>query len=179
MNLADEQRRIAALITGRAAEREDEDGYVAEVARSRQLALLREIALWWRSFAVDRYCPLTAAVLKQVGAFEGTVAGFVRSRDSSAFIEEVGGAFLEHVLRGPHDEMVLDVARLESALISVRFGDTAEYELEWSRDPRLILPRLVDGAPIEESAPSGRFLIRVSARLAHFFEVAELVDVPE
>ncbi|MDQ3964115.1 MAG: hypothetical protein M3277_09440, partial [Actinomycetota bacterium] len=93
--------------------------------------------------------------------------------------EEVGIAFLEHVLRGADDEMVVDVARLERALIKVRFGDSAQYDLEWSRDPSLILPRLVDGSPIGPDVPRGRFLINVSARLPHLFRVTELSGAAE
>jgi hypothetical protein len=175
MDLSTEQRGIAALIAGREVEvPDDEGGYFASLRNSPELARLREIVLWWRSFAVERYCPLTAAALKQVGTFDAAVEEFVRSRDSSAFIDEVGIAFLDHVARADGDPMVVDVARFERALIKVRHGDPAVYEFEWSLDPRTILPHLVDGSPITKEDTGGRFLVSVSGQWPHLFTVAEL-----
>jgi hypothetical protein len=132
--------------------------------------------LWWRAFGVARHCPLTVGALKDAGSFDSTLDQFVRSGAASAFVDELGPAFLSFVLKAERHGLVHDVASLEEALLKARLGDVHEVELEWTSDPRAVLPALMTGTAIDHDRPHGRFKITVAPRLPHYFEVTQFTE---
>ncbi|MFN2588092.1 MAG: hypothetical protein ABR613_08245 [Actinomycetota bacterium] len=174
MSLAADQRAVAALLAGTEIPRHPDPSYVRDLQASPRLGLLRDISLWWRAFRVTRYCPLTAAALERAGVFESILEQFVRAGGVSPLIEQLGPAFLAFVLERHPRGLVHDVARLEDALLRARFGAVEEVELEWTTDPRAVLPSLVSGAPIQRDPPRVRFKIMIGPHLSHYFEVTQI-----
>src|SRR5437773_10124074 len=59
------QRGLLDLVKNRGSARGDP--YLQRVANSRQLAMVRKIALWWRAVSLEAQCRLTAGLLKKLG----------------------------------------------------------------------------------------------------------------
>src|SRR5690349_132397 len=115
ISLAEHQAVIRDLIKGRLKNRPD-DPYLTEVAESRGLAMIREIALWWRSFSMESYCVWTSKLLKVRGCFDEYVYQYFSYKNVSPFIETAGEEFLEFVSEDP-DPLISSMARFELALI--------------------------------------------------------------
>ena len=70
------------------------DPYLREVARSRGIVVVREIAVWWRAFQIASQCPLASRVLKHYGSFDATIEDYFASHRTSPFVEELTDHFL-------------------------------------------------------------------------------------
>ncbi len=150
MDLEEQQRTLLALIKKRLLEPNGIDEYLQRVAASEQLALLREIALWWRALGIERNCPLTAQLLKRLGRFELTVEGFYCRYATSPYMEEMAMQFLE-TASADSDALVRAVAGFELAMLRLAQGDTRSFVIEWDRDPAAALMSIRSGNPLPES----------------------------
>ena len=83
---------LLALIKGRGAP--PDDPYLQRVAGSRELAMVREIALWWRTFQLEAQCRFTSRLLKRLGSFQALVAAYFDNNATSPFVEELSLGFL-------------------------------------------------------------------------------------
>ena len=110
------------------------DPHLAEVVHSPGLGLLREVAVWWRGFAVESACPWTARLRKKLQRFESSVETFYRSQNVSPYVEKAGEEFLFRMSADP-EPLVAAMARLELALLRMRQGSSDEYLIEWDRNP--------------------------------------------
>jgi hypothetical protein len=110
------------------------DLHLAEVVHSPGLSLLREVAVWWRGFAVESACPWTAGLLKKLGLYESSVETFYRNQNVSPYVEKAGEEFLFRMSASPKP-LVAAIARLELALMRMRQGSSDEYLIEWDRNP--------------------------------------------
>jgi hypothetical protein len=147
-SLADYQRDMLDLIKGRPGP-DLQDPHLALVADSRGLVVLKEIAVWWRAFAVDNHCVLTSRLLKKLQVFDQCVEWFYRSQNVSPYNELAGEQFLLEMSR--HTEpLVRAVAQFELALHRVKQGDASEYCIIWDRDPAEVFDSLtsVDEIPL-------------------------------
>lgn len=149
-SLAEEQRQLLALVRGRSAET-PLDEYMAAVADSRELRLVREISLWWRCLSVRRVCVFTSRLLRCRGAWESTVAEFVRDRRVPAQIDVLAHAFLEYAAQASDDSLVRSVARFEEACLLAERGRRTTLTVEWPQEPNAVLDALLRGQPPPET----------------------------
>src|SRR5258708_16257406 len=107
--LAEYQRQIRDLLKNRTAG-ELNDPHLEAVARSRELNLLRDIAVWWRELAVNEQCTWTTRLLKQQGTFHVLVESFYCEVKVSSYMERAGEQFLDW-LSSHEDPLVAALAR--------------------------------------------------------------------
>jgi hypothetical protein len=167
------QRRLLALIKGSAGVTDADEPYLHQVASSDELTLAREIVLWWRAFQVERYCVLTAAVLKRREVFDAAISDFVRTHQFSPFIETLGQAFLAAMSTHP-DPLVASVASFELALVRVKQGDRATYVVDWDVEPYAVLDELLTGRRAADVETAGRYRTITSTQLPRLFEVVQI-----
>jgi hypothetical protein len=159
-----QQRGLLDLLKGRAGV--PDDPYLRRVASSRELALMREIALWWRSFALEANCRLTTRLLKRLGCFDALVADYFDRNATSAFAEELSVGFLAS-LHHHADRLVRAMSRFEHALLAVRAGATETHEILFDRHPDLVVVALETGGELPPPEPGCHYRMRVAAALPH------------
>jgi hypothetical protein len=140
------QRGLLDLIKGRGADGED-DPYLQRVAGSRELGMLREIALWWRKLHVERQCRFTSRLLKRLGKLDSLVSRYFRDNATSPFIEELALDFLRMLSAHP-DRLIRAVSQFEFAFLQVRSGSAESFEVCWDRHPDLVIRALEEGADL-------------------------------
>jgi hypothetical protein len=138
--LAEYQKAMLSLIKARPTA-PARDLHMAELEQSRGLELLREIAVWWRGFAVESTCPWTARLLKRLGNFETAVTEFYRGQNVSPYVTRAGEQFLFQMSAHP-EPLVHAMARLELALMRVKQGSADEYLVQWDRNPEMVFQAL-------------------------------------
>src|ERR1700693_6159229 len=92
------------------------DSYLELVEGSGELAAIREIAIWWRTYHLERACLHTARLMKRLGLFSQAVATFCASTAASPFAEEIGRQFVA-AMSGHADPLVASMAQFEAALL--------------------------------------------------------------
>jgi len=137
---------------------------------SPNLLLIREIAEWWRSLCIERYCPLTSSLLKRRGLFEDAVRAFMREHRVSAYIEVLGTDFLAVTGRAP-EPLLAALAQFELALIAVKRGDNREYRIAWPQDPSAVLDALLQEDELPADSIPSEYLTLVSGELPGLFAV--------
>ncbi len=168
MDLAAYQASMKALLRGE--QPRSADAHVREVARSAQAEVAREVVAWWHAWRIERYCPLTSALLKRLDLFEATVAADLRRSGPAHFIEITGSRFLAAMHDHP-DPLVAAVARFEDAMLRAKLGDEAEYRVAWPCDPRPVLNALVQGTPLETAPAPGAWTIVVARHLPGMMQI--------
>jgi len=138
--LAEYQKGMLSLIKARPTP-PARDLHMTELEQSRGLELLREIAVWWRGFAVESTCPWTARLLKRLGNFETAVTEFYRGQNVSPYVTRAGEQFLFQMSAHP-EPLVHAMARLELALMRVKQGSADEYLVQWDRNPEMVFQAL-------------------------------------
>jgi hypothetical protein len=134
--LEQQQRGLLNLIKGRGAP--PEDAYLRQVAGSAELAIVREIAVWWRAFQIEDQCHFTSRLLKRRGCFDTAVTTYFNNNATSPFVEELSHDFLS-CLRHHDDPLVRAVSQFELALLKVRAGSTECVEIHWDRHPNEVI----------------------------------------
>lgn len=173
MNLVEHQRKLLSMVKGSYTPSARDEPYLQDVAVSKNLELVREIATWWRIFDIERYCTLTARLLKQRGIYETSVDHFVKTHTISPFINELGEAFLLD-LSESGNRLLKEVSLFELALTRVKRGDQSEYVIEWEHEPVAVLSCLARGITFEENEMPGNYQITVSANLPGMFSIEEV-----
>jgi hypothetical protein len=159
-----QQRGLLALIKGRSAPAED--GYLAQVTGSRELAMVREIALWWRAFQLEVKCPFSSRLLKRLGRFEALVAAYFDNNATSPFVEELSRDFLA-LLGVDEDPLVRIVSVFEHALLETRDGSSVVFEVVWDRHPDRFFRALNQGGDIPSGETGRRYRMRIASDLPH------------
>jgi len=147
--LAEYQRHLRDLIKGRSGPPPG-DRHLAEVAQSPGLTLIREIAVWWRTLAVEGYCPWSTRLLKRLGIFQQSVKQFYSEQNVSPYVEKAGEQFLVE-LSGHAHPLVTALARFELAILKVKQGDTTEYTVDWDRNPDAVFVSFTTGHDLPAS----------------------------
>lgn len=111
------QRGLLDLIKSRGIA--PRNNYLGLVARSPEIAMLREIALWWRAFDLEAQCGFSARLLKRRGRFYVLVAKYFNTNATSPFAEELSLDFLSW-LQGDDDPLVRTISFFERALLLTR-----------------------------------------------------------
>jgi hypothetical protein len=174
-NLRSQQRALLGLIKGR-VDGCPTDPYVAAVARSPELAMLREIAIWWRAYQIQRSCPLSSGLLHRLQEFDHNVEAFFCSRPTSPFVEQLSADFLAYLADGSN-HLVATVASFEAGLIDAKIGREREHVIEWDRNPDGVLRAIAEGAAIPDPEPGFTYTTRISAALPHLVECTLVRDL--
>jgi hypothetical protein len=68
------------------------DSYLDLVRGSGELVAIREIAIWWRTYHLERTCVHTARLMKRLGLFGQAVAEFYASTAASRLRKKPRGS---------------------------------------------------------------------------------------
>jgi hypothetical protein len=157
-----QQRGLLELVKNRG--RSLEDPYLRRVANSRELAMVRKIALWWRAFALEGQCRFTARLLKRLGCFDMLVASYFDRNPTSSFVEELSLGFLES-LHDHGDRLIGAMSQFEHALLKARAGPADICEITWDRHPELLVLALETGGELPPSESDCIYRMRVGSQL--------------
>jgi len=160
--LAEHQRAMLDLVKGRGAP--PADPYLARVAASPELELLREIAVFWRMIAVEDVCASLARLLKALGTFQSRVENFYREEDVSTYTERAGEQFCLR-LRDDPDPLVRAMVEFELASMRLRTGDSGEFVVDWDRNPDAVFAALAAGGALPPAERSAIYRLHLSRAL--------------
>ena len=161
-----QQRGLLALLQGRDCPADDP--YLQRVAGSRQLGMVREIAIWWRAFQIEAQCHFTSRLLKRLGRFDALVASYFDNHATSPFVEELSQGFLES-LRVHDDFLVRVVSQFEYGFLKVRSGSDESFETLWDRHPDQVFLALENGNELPAPEPDCRYRLHVAITLPGLF----------
>jgi len=157
-----QQRGLLDLVKSRGASQDDP--YLQLVADSRELAMVREIAVWWRVFQLEAQCRFTPRLLKRLGCFDALVTAYFNNHATSPFIEELSRDFLSS-LRIHHDPLIRAVSQFELAFLETRAGSAEAFEILWDRHPDLVSLALENGTELPAPEPESCYRMRISRDL--------------
>jgi hypothetical protein len=140
------------------------DPYLRQVEGSAQLAMVREIALWWRVFALEAQCRFTSRLLKRLGLFQETVAFYFDNNRTSPFVEELSVDFLRS-LRAHPDWLLRAVSQSERAWLQCKAGRGNAMEILWDRHPDRVFQALEDGSQLPPEEAGGVYRLRIDREL--------------
>jgi hypothetical protein len=164
MRLESYQRGVLDLLKHRGGERPS-DPYLRRVKASPNLALMRSIALWWRTLGIEAQCVVSARLLRRLGCFNQAVASFFDSQATSPFFEELAEAFLLS-LAGHENVLIRSVARFERAYIRAQAEDEATpVEILWDRNPNTLFAALDQGGELPPLDSGSVYRMTVDRRL--------------
>lgn len=165
-SLAEQQLTIRELIKGRFAGTPD-DPYLTRVAGSAGLAMIREIAIWWRAQNIEAGCIWTSLLLKRRGVFEQRVEVFFHRSLGSAFIEDTVEDFLSGFTHDA-DSLTAAVAAFELAVLKAKGGDDREFRITWDRPPERVFETLASGRSLPPADTRQRYETYVCHRIPGF-----------
>ncbi|SRR6266481_1271492 len=151
------QRGLLDLVKSRGVA--PEDPYLRRVAESRELVVVREIAIWWRVFQIEAQCRFTSRLLRHLGCFHEVVTSYFNSNITSPFVEELSRDFLSS-LRMHDVQLIGVVSQIDYALLEVCAGSAQEFEILWDRNPDLVFHALDNGSEIPD--PEIGYVYRMS-----------------
>jgi hypothetical protein len=170
VNLAAHQRKLLGLLRSTYQPQADDDAYIHQVARSRDLEEARRNIFLWRIFVLERTSVLTFNLLKRRNLLEKTVNEFITQQNISPFRETQAPAFLES-LSGHCDTLIASVAQFELALQKVRQGDPGLFVVPWNVEPHTVLNSLARDLPLEDPIPEGDYQVLISHDLPAHFQI--------
>ena len=151
MDLQSYQRSLHRLVIG-AGSVADDPAYVQQLAGSQRLEVVREVTVFWRAHALERYCVLSAAWLKRQGRFESEIRRFIATGEFSPDIALAGQQFLRQ-LANDGDAIVQALARFEIALHETRHDPAESRTVDWPCDPRPVLAEILEGQAVAPGEP--------------------------
>jgi hypothetical protein len=156
------QRGLLDLVKSRGAV--PEDPYLRQVAESRGLQVMREIAIWWRVFQIEAQCHFTSRLLKRLQCFQETVRSYFGTHRTSPFVEELSRDFLRS-LQTHEIPLVRSVAEFEFAFLEVRGGCAGSFEILWDRHPDLVFRAIEEGEEFPIPEPGCVYRMRIARKL--------------
>jgi hypothetical protein len=159
MRLEVHQRGLLDLVKSRGMP--PEDPYLRRVAGSAELAIVREIAIWWRVFQLEAQCRFTSRLLKRLGCFGEIVTSYFNNNRTSPFVEELSHDFLSSLCMH-FDPLIRATAQFEDAFLKARAGSTEHFEILWDRHPDLVFLALENGSELPSAEPGRVYRMRVS-----------------
>ncbi|MGA2837572.1 MAG: hypothetical protein ABSF84_13330 [Acidimicrobiales bacterium] len=130
------------------------DPYLAGVAGSDALLLVREISASWRAISLDTHAPLTTTLLRQRGHLVDEMVELMQVRGLSPFHADLRDGFLLQAMDHP-DPIVVAVASFEQALAGVADGTVqSDLAVDWTVDPYPVLGALLSGQVIPDLPPA-------------------------
>lgn len=158
-----QQRGLLDLVKGRGAS--PQDPYLKRVNGSRELAMVREIAIWWRTFQLESQCRLTSRLLKRLNCFDGLVAEYFNNNATSPFVEELSLGFLDFLMKHD-DELVRTVAQFERTVLLIRSGVGGVFEFIWDRHPDAVFLALANGSELPAPETDYFYRMRIASNQA-------------
>jgi hypothetical protein len=140
------------------------DSYMDLVESSGELAAIREIAIWWRTYHLQRTCIHTARLMRRLGLFDQAVAEFYAGTAAPPIDEEIGRQFVAAMSKHA-DPLVASMAQLEAALLRVRGGSAARYSIEWDRNPNDVFRALEQGGELPATEGMPCYFVEVAAKI--------------
>ena len=144
------------------------DPYLRRVAGGAEIAVVREIAIWWRTFQIESQCPLVSLVLKHYGCFNQTVTQYFDSNHTSPFVEELTHHFLASLSENT-DPFLRSVCRFEHALLRARAGSDETHVILFDRNPDLALVALKKNSVVPAAEPGFLYRMTVDRHLPGMF----------
>jgi hypothetical protein len=141
-----------------------DDPYLGEVAGSLGLAMLREIAIWWRALQLEAQCRFTSRLLKRLGCFDAMVSTYFNCHPTSPFIEELSRSFLCSLHPHP-DPLIRSVSQFEWAFMQARTGSAKSFEVPWDRHPDLVIVALDTGSELPAEDGEYRYRMRIGREI--------------
>jgi len=175
LTLEAHQRGLLDLVKKRGAS--PVDPYLRQVEGSPQLAMVREIALWWRVFALEAQCRFTSRLLKRLGIFHETVAFYFDNNPTSPFVEELSVDFL-HSLGAHRDPLLRAVSQSERALLECKAGCGSAVEILWDRHPDRVFQALENGSQLPPAEPRVVYRLRIDLNLPGWVACSREAAVP-
>ena len=163
--LEQQQRGLLELIKARRTPRPDSS--LQHLACSSGLAMVREIALWWRAFQLEAQCPFSSRLLKRLGRFDEAVAAYFNNNATSPFVEELSVDFLTW-LAADENPLVRTLSLFERALLEVRSGSPENFEIVWDRHPDTVFQAITDGREMPAREADRLYRMRVSRDVPQF-----------
>lgn len=162
MTLESYQRGLLDLVKNRGPY--PEDAYLRRVADSPELRMVREIAIWWRIFALETQCHFTARLLTRLGCFDAMVASYFNSHLTSPFVEELSDGFLAS-LSAHEGALIRATAQFERAFLKVRSGSHEAFEVSWDRHPEHVLWAVEENRELPPAEHGYTYRMRISRDL--------------
>lgn len=178
MDLATHQRKLLGLFRGNYRPSAADVAYVHQVAQSRELQEGRRNVFLWRTWVLERTCPLVVRLLRRLDLFDSTLRAFMRHANISPYRETQAPAFLQALYDHP-DPLIRSVAQFELALLKVRQGDGRTYVIPWTFDPCPILSSLANDTPLDDQVCEGNYEIVVSSVFPHQFQISVVTNPVE
>jgi hypothetical protein len=144
------------------------DPYLRRVAGGPEITVVREIAIWWRTFQIETQCPLVSRVLKHYRCFNQTVTQYFDSNHTSPFVEELTHHFLAS-LREHTDPFLRSVCRFEQALLRARAGSEETDVILFDRNPDSAFLALEETGMVLPAEPGFLYRMTVDRRLLGMF----------
>jgi hypothetical protein len=157
-----QQRGVLDLIKGRSVS--PDDPYLRCVANSHGLAVLREIAIWWRALQLEARCRFTSRLLKRLGIFHKLVEDYFDNNAIPPFVEDLSRDFLS-LLSAHTDPLVLSVSQFERGFLEARAGSAEAFEVLWDRHPDIVLRALEEGTEIPGPEIERVYCMRIDRNL--------------
>lgn len=172
MSLAKQQRALFQLINGTPLKESIDDQYLQKLVNSSDLKLAQEVIQWWKSYRIERFCPLTSELLKQLNLFDKETEQFEPKEINYHYIENVGMAFLSYMCDNELP-LISSLSQFEYALIKVKRGDDKGYIVHWDQDPIPVINSLVSQTPLPlpQKKHDRHYKIHVSRNLPETFMV--------
>jgi hypothetical protein len=137
------------------------DAYLCRVAESRELAMLRDIAMWWRVFQLEAQCRFTARLLRRMGCFDESVLSYFNGNSTSPFVEELSRGFLRSLSTHP-DPLVRSTSHFEYALSQVLASSSESFAILWDRNPDSVFLSLDRGTQLPPAELDHAYLMFIS-----------------
>jgi hypothetical protein len=170
-----QQRGLLDLLKKRGAP--PVDPYLRRVEGSRELAMVREIALWWRSFQLEAQCRLTSRLLKRLNCFDALVAAYFYNNATSPFVEELSHGFLDFLSEHP-DGLVRTMAQFEYAVLQTRSGSASGFEIVWDRHPDQVVLALENGSELPPAETDCCYRMQIGRELPHMISCTQECSFP-
>ena len=175
MQLAELQKGLCQMLKETYAPTLADADYFQRIYPSRELALVKEIAVWWRALQILNYCPMTSRYLKMNFIFDDWIKAFYAQNNVSPFIEVAGVHFLNFLSKQTDDKILRSLSAFEAALLQVKKGSDKQFVTLWHCQPNELMYRLLKDPQAEiEIWDTPQYQTVVSAQCTYLFEVFKI-----
>lgn len=175
MNLKAYQLNIRQLLKGERSPNFKEGSYFQALSQSDELAIVKEIALWWRAFQMEQNCPLSSGLLKQRQEYNQAIEAFYSNNNVSPYVEAAARQFLQFLEEWSKEDIVRIMITFEKAYINVKMGSNETYTFYWNTNPYDLLHYALGGAYITENTQDMlAYKCTISKDIKGFFNVEAL-----
>jgi len=171
MDLKTYQLRIKQMLKGEWQPAPGKDAYFNELYHSKNLAIVKEIALWWRAFQMEQNCPLASGYLKRCDTFDAAIEAFYARHNVSPYVEKAAGQFLTFLSGWTDDRATKTLAEFELAYIRAKMGQPGTTTFYWHYNPYELLHYALGGDQLPDRAATALFKCTISKDLKALFVV--------